>query len=136
MTENKIELEVSDWVTFLSNEKFGFNNTLLSLASFFVAAFSIIIIYLAHSWYKTFGIGFFMGSAIGWYTGTGRALYARGKLAGTILDKMAEGKIIDKEDIQKEWIDGVTKIRGKSSSKIENGYSSVTNPLPSIKNGK
>jgi hypothetical protein len=111
--ENKIS--VGDWITFLGNEKSWVISAMISIGAFLVGIFAVIISVAAPGLWRLFGIGIFVAYLLYWYLQkdkrpNGQDLYRKGKLAESILDKIMEGKIIEPEIIQKEWVFGLELI--------------------------
>jgi len=105
MAENEISLGVSDWIAFLSNEKFGFMNAMVGVASFFIAIIAIMYVSSVSNLDKSIGVGCLVILGIVWYlSGGGKNLYTEGKMAEDLLKKIMKGEFKNKEDIQREWL--------------------------------
>jgi hypothetical protein len=116
--EKRVKMEVSDWVTFLSSEKFGYMSAVLGSGTIFIAVIVFIATYYIPNPYKFIGIAVFVLYMGIWYFNkskffNGQYLVKRGRLADKFLDNIAAGNFTDKEDIQKQWLDEMAKISPK-----------------------
>jgi hypothetical protein len=114
-TAKKVEvkscLNVSDWVTFLSNERQGMASNVVSFSVFLVAAIALILVTSAHVAFAIVGAVIVFGSA-GWvYFQVLGPVRQRGYLADEILKGIISGELKDTDSIRREWTLGLTVIR-------------------------
>lgn len=106
--EDESWLTVSDWVTFLTSEKYGIMSNVLNFSAVFVALIAILFsirtgssmqvianvvvafALLAYAFFKVF-----------------RPFEKRGKLAEKTLASIMSGKLRSEESIRKAWEDGL-----------------------------
>ena len=104
-------LNVSDWVTFLSNERQGMMSNVVNFSVFLVAVIALILV---TSGYIVFAIasGIIAFGCAGWvYFRVLEPLRQRGKLADEILKGIISGEFKDVDSIREEWVLGLTVIR-------------------------
>ena len=109
--EDKSCLRVSDWVTFLSNERQGMMSNVVNFSVFLVAAIALILVTSA---YIVFAIasGIIVFGCAGWvYFRVLEPLRQRGHLADEILRRIISGEFKDADSIREEWVLGLTVIR-------------------------
>jgi hypothetical protein len=110
-TEPKSCLNVSDWVTFLSNERQAMMSNVVNFSVFLVAVVALILV---TSGYVAFAIasGIITFGCAGWvYFRVLAPLRQRGKLADEILKGIISGELKDADSIREEWLLGLTVIR-------------------------
>ena len=103
-------LTVSDWVTFLSNERQGMMSNAVNISVFLVAAIALILV---TSGYITFAIvsGIIVFGCAGWvYFRVLEPLRRRGHLADEILKRIISGEFKDVDTIRQEWVLGICVI--------------------------
>ena len=105
----------SDWVTFLSGEKFGLINSFMGLGSIAIAVLVFMASYAVIGWYKSIFMLLFITLMLNWYyrkkkKPTGKELNLRGELANKILDKIMSDQLNEEDDIRKEWLEGLERI--------------------------
>lgn len=104
-------LNVSDWVTFLSNERQGMMSNVVTFSVFLVAVIALILV---TSGYVVFAIasGIIAFGCAGWvYFRVLEPLRQRGSLADEILRRIISGELKDADSIREEWVLGLTVIR-------------------------
>jgi hypothetical protein len=104
-------IKVSDWVTFLSNERQGMMSNVVSFTVFLVAAIALILV---TSGYIVFAIasGIIVFGCAGWvYFSVLEPLRQRGHLADEILRRIISGRLQDTGSIHEEWVLGLDVIR-------------------------
>jgi hypothetical protein len=109
--EAKSCLNVSDWVTFLSNERQGMMSNVVNFSVFLVAVIALILV---TSGYIVFAIasGIIAFGCAGWvYFRVLEPLRQRGNLADQILKRIISGELKDTDSIREEWVLGLTVIR-------------------------
>ncbi len=109
--EAKSCLKVSDWVTFLSNERHAMMSNVVNFSVFLVAVIALILV---TSGYIAFAIasGIVTFGCAGWvYFRVLAPLRQRGKLADEILKGIISGELKDADSIREEWVLGLTVIR-------------------------
>ena len=102
---------LSDWVTFLSNEKHGMMNNVVNFAVLLVG---VIALGLATSGYTVLAIASVMVAlgCVGWaYFKVLGPLHQRGNLADGILKRIISGEFRDADTIRDEWVLGLSVIR-------------------------
>jgi hypothetical protein len=114
-TVKKVEanscLNISDWVTFLSNERQGMMSNVVNFSVFLVAVIALILV---TSGYIVFAIasGIIAFGCAGWvYFRVLAPLRQRGNLADEILRRIISGELKDPDSIREEWVLGLTVIR-------------------------
>lgn len=111
------ELTISDWVTFLTGEKYGVLSNLFAFGSLVVAAFSIIQLTKTIYWISIIGIVIVVLLALfvsyHLYFGVVSRFELRGKLAGKLLGKIMSRELRNEEAIRREWLAGVAEIEKK-----------------------
>ena len=108
--EAKSCFTVSDWVTFLSNERQGMMSNAVNISVFLVAAIALILV---TSGYITFAIvsGIIVFGCAGWvYFRVLEPLRRRGHLADEILKRIISGEFKDVDTIRQEWVLGICVI--------------------------
>jgi len=103
-------LKVSDWVTFLSNERQGMMSNVVNFSVFLVAAIALILV---TSGYIVFAIasGIIVFGCAGWvYFRVLEPLRQRGYLADEILKRIISGELKDADSIRGEWGLGLSVI--------------------------
>ena len=108
--EAKSCFTVSDWVTFLSNERQGMMSNVVTISVFLVAAIALI---LATSAYVAFAVasGIIVFGCAGWvYFRVLEPLRQRGHLADELLRKIISGEFTNSETVRREWVLGLTVI--------------------------
>ena len=104
-------LKVSDWVTFLSNERQGMMSNVVNFSVFLVAAIALILVASAHIAFAIVSAIIVFGSA-GWvYFRVLGPLRQRGYLADEILKGIISGELKDADSIRGEWALGLAVIR-------------------------
>jgi hypothetical protein len=101
---------VSDWVTFLSNERQGMMSNVVNISVFLVAAIALILVTSA---YVAFAIasGIIVFGCAGWvYFSALEPRRQRGHLADEILKRIISGEFTNSETIRREWVLGLTVI--------------------------
>jgi hypothetical protein len=104
-------LKVSDWVTFLSNEKHGMMSNVVNFSMLLVAVIALI---LATSGYTVFVVASVIIAlgCVGWaYSKVLGPLHRRGNLADGILKRIISGELKDADGIREEWVLGLAVIR-------------------------
>jgi hypothetical protein len=104
-------LNISDWVTFLSNERQGMMSNVVNFSVFLVAAIALILV---TSGYIVFAIasGIIVFGCAGWlYFRVLAPLRQRGNLADEILRRIISGELKSADSIREEWVLGLTVIR-------------------------
>ncbi len=104
-------LAVSDWVTFLSNERRDMMSNAVNISVFLVAAIALILV---TSGYVAFAIasGIIVFGCAGWvYFSVLEPLQRRGHLADEILKRIISGELKDASSISQEWALGLSVIR-------------------------
>jgi hypothetical protein len=104
-------LNVSDWVTFLSNERQGMMSNVVNFSVFLVAVIALILV---TSGYVAFAIasGIIAFGCAGWvYFRVLEPLRRRGNLADEILRRIISRELEDTSSIRQEWLLGLTVIR-------------------------
>ena len=104
-------LNISDWVTFLSNERQGMMSNVVNFSVFLVAVIALILV---TSGYVAFAIasGIIAFGCAGWvYFRVLEPLRQRGSLADEILRRIISGELRDADSIREEWVLGLTVIR-------------------------
>ena len=104
-------LNVSDWVTFLSNERQGMMSNVVNFSVFLVAVIALILV---TSGYVVFAIasGIIAFGCAGWvYFRVLEPIRQRGSLADEILRRIISGELRDADSIREEWVLGLTVIR-------------------------
>jgi hypothetical protein len=114
-TAKKVEakscLTVSDWVTFLSNERHGMMSNVVNFSVFLVAAIALILVTSAHIAFAIISAIIVFGSA-GWvYFQVLAPVRQRGHLADEILKGIISGELKDADSIRGEWALGLAVIR-------------------------
>jgi ABC-type nickel/cobalt efflux system permease component RcnA len=114
-TAKKVEakscLTVSDWVTFLSNERQGMMSNVVNFSVFLVAAITLILVASGHIAFATVSAIIVFGSA-GWvYFRVLGPIRQRGYLADEILKGIISGELKDADSIRGEWALGLAVIR-------------------------
>ena len=104
--EEKSYLTVSDWVNYLTSEKFGVMSTVLNVSAVLVAL--VALIYAAsttHTLWEAISNGVVVFS-LGGYTVMKifRPFEQRGKKAERILKDVMSGNLKSEESIRKEWL--------------------------------
>jgi len=100
-------LEVSDWVTFLSNEKQGNISSFLSwtavLMALIAVTISITFVTEGRGWEKTLGfVSILVALFCAWLMG-GKLFYRRYTDALKTLNKIMSGDLTQEKAIRKEW---------------------------------
>ena len=115
--ENESWLTVSDWITFLSSEKYGIMSNTLSFAVLLVALIGMILLTKAGTTtWQIIGNGIFVFSILAFaYVRVFRPFEKRGKLAEKILKDVISGTLISEASIRKAWEAGL--IMGSKGSK-------------------
>lgn len=104
-------LTVSDWVTFLSNERQGMTSNVVNVSVFLVAAIALILVASAHIALAVISTIIVFGSA-GWvYFQVLEPLNRRGYLADHVLKGIISGELRDAEAIRGEWTLGLAIIK-------------------------
>lgn len=112
--ERKSHLTVSDWVTFLTGEKYGLASTYFAFLSVMVALFGILLITGTTDWSRIIGAIMLLGALVYLiYFGAANRLQKRRKLVDEILDRIICGDLTDGENIHKQWMDGLKQIKKK-----------------------
>jgi hypothetical protein len=109
--EAKSCLNVSDWVTFLSNERQGMMSNVVNFSVFLVAVIALILV---TSGYIVFAIasGIIAFGCAGWvYFRVLEPLRQRGNLADQVLKRIISGELKDTDSIREQWVLGLTVIR-------------------------
>jgi len=109
--EAKSCLNISDWVTFLSNERQGMMSSVVNFSVFLVAVIALILV---TSGYIVFAIasGIIAFGCAGWvYFRVLEPLRQRGSLADEVLRRIISGELKDADSIREEWVLGLTVIR-------------------------
>ena len=109
--EAKSCLNVSDWVTFLSNERQGMMSNVVNFSVFLVAVIALILV---TSGYIVFAIasGIIAFGCAGWvYFRVLEPLRQRGSLADEVLRRIISGELKDADSIREQWVLGLTVIR-------------------------
>jgi len=109
--EAKSCLNISDWVTFLSNERQGMMSNVVNFSVFLVAVIALILV---TSGYIVFAIasGIIAFGCAGWvYFRVLEPLRQRGSLADEVLRRIISGELKDADSIREEWVLGLTVIR-------------------------
>ena len=114
-TAKKVEakscLTVSDWVTFLSNERQGMMSNVVNFSVFLVAAITLILVASGHIAFATVSAIIVFGSA-GWvYFRVLGPIRQRGYLADELLKGIISGELKDADSIRGEWALGLAVIR-------------------------
>jgi len=114
-TAKKVEakscLTVSDWVTFLSNERQGMMSNVVNFSVFLVATIALILVTGAHIAFAMVSATIVFGSA-GWvYFRVLGPLRQRGYLADELLKGIISGELKDADSIRGEWALGLAVIR-------------------------
>jgi len=114
-TAKKVEvkscLTLSDWVTFLSNERQGMMSNVVSFSVFLVAAIALILV---TSGYVAFAVvsGIIVFGCAGWiYFKVLEPLRRRGYLADELLKGIISGELKETDSIRAEWALGLAVIR-------------------------
>ena len=108
---DKSYLKVSDWVTFLSNERQGMMSNVVNFSVLLVAAIALV---LATSGYTVFVIASVIIAlgCVGWvYFKVLGPLHQRGNLADGILKRIISGELKDADNVREEWVLGLSVIR-------------------------
>jgi hypothetical protein len=113
-TAKKVEarscLNISDWVTLLSNERQGMMSNVVNFSVFLVAVIALILV---TSGYIVFAVasGIIAFGCAGWvYFRVLEPLRQRGNLADAILKKIISGELKDADSIREEWVLGLAVI--------------------------
>jgi len=110
-TEVKSCLNVSDWVTFLSNERQGMMSNVVNFSVFLVATIALILVTSGYIGVAIASAIIVFGSA-GWvYFRVLGPLRQRGYLADEILKGIISGELKDADSIRGEWALGLAVIR-------------------------
>lgn len=114
--ENESWLTVSDWITFLSSEKYGIMSNTLSFAALLVVLIGMILLTKAGTTWQIIGNGIFVFSILAFaYVRVFRPFEKRGKLAEKILKDVISGILRSEVSIRKAWEAGL--IMGSKGSK-------------------
>ncbi len=101
---DKSWLTVSDWVTFLSNEKHGISSSFLSFCAVFVALIAIVLSTRNNNWIQSLGTSVFVLALTAWvFCKVFKPLRRRATDARKILNRILSGELIQEEDIRKAW---------------------------------
>jgi ABC-type antimicrobial peptide transport system permease subunit len=113
--EEKSNLTVSDWITFLSSEKHGLATTYFSFLALAVSLFSMFYVTSTSKsfWVPLIIFLFIVLVAYLIFIGAANRLQQRGQAAKEILDKIISRELIKEEDIRNEWLDRISKINNK-----------------------
>jgi len=110
--KNEAWLTVSDWVTFLTSEKYGIMSNVLNFGVLLVALIAIALSTRGNTAMQAIGNGIFAFALLGFvYFKVFRPFEKRGKLAQGILDRVMSGKLKNESSIRKEWEDGLTTFK-------------------------
>lgn len=111
--ENESCLKVSDWVTFLTSEKQGTINTMLSFGVLLVALIALVFSAKSNTTMQAINI-FILGIAlVVWGYFVFRHLEKHAKPAGEILKEIMSGDLTDESSIRQEWKNR-TKVRKRA----------------------
>jgi len=107
--EEKSYLTVSDWVNYLTSEKFGIMGSVLNVGAVLVA--SVALIYSTTSTNTLWGSitnGIVVLALTGYlFMKIFRPFERRGKLAERVLKSIMSGELKSEESIRKVWLDGL-----------------------------
>jgi len=105
-------LTVSDWVTFLSNEKHGIISSFLSFCAVFVALIAIVLSTRNNNWTQSLGTSVFVLALTAFvFFKVFRPLRRGATRAEKILNRILSGELRKEKDIRKAWGLGVRQIR-------------------------
>ena len=96
-------LPISDWITFLTNEKNSNISNIISFAAFFLAAFAIIKTVTTNSVVGAVVLAVLAGALAFIYLRTIGRYGHRAREAGKLLDDIMSGKERDPSKIEERW---------------------------------
>ena len=102
-----IQLAVSDWVTFLSSEKYGVLGNVIGIGAFLLAVLAIILAIEPNPIVRLIPVCIFGGYAFWFLIWRVGPFQTRGKLAEKILDRILKGELKDESNIREEWTKGL-----------------------------
>ncbi|MFC1870601.1 hypothetical protein ACFLYE_04980, partial [Chloroflexota bacterium] len=104
-------LTVSDWVTFLSSEKYGILGTALNIGAFFLAVLAIILATEPNPVARLIPVvifGVYVFCFLFWRL---VPIQTRGRLAEKTLDKIMRGELKEVSTIHEEWTNGLSVLK-------------------------
>jgi hypothetical protein len=101
--QDEPRLAVSDWVTFLSSEKYGTLGSIISIGAFLLAALAIILATETNPVARLTPVCLFGVYAIWFLFWRLGPFQTRGKLAENILDRIMRGELKGESNIREEW---------------------------------
>jgi len=99
-------LTVSDWVTFLSNERQAHSSNFLSFSAVVVASIAILFGIFSttnKTWSDIMGISLFSVLVLVVWVGLSKPFDKNSTRAKNILTKIMEGELTQEKDIRKSW---------------------------------
>lgn len=106
--EEESYLTVSDWVNYLTSEKFGIMGTVLNVSVVLIALVALIYSTSTDTLWSSIANGIVVLALTGYLLmKILRPFERRGKLAERILKKVMSGELKSEESIRKAWLDGL-----------------------------
>lgn len=105
--EEKPHLTVSDWVNYLTSEKFGIMGTVMNFAVFLIALVALIYSTSTNTLWSSIANGIVVVALTGYLLmKIFRPFERRGKATERILKRIMSGELKSEESIRKEWLEG------------------------------
>ncbi len=115
--EEKFYLTVSDWVNYLSGEKFGIMGAVLNVSTVLVALVALIYSISSNTLWTAIANGVVVLALTGYILmKIFRPFERRGKLAERILKNVMSGELKSEVSIRKAWLDGLNLKRQSETS--------------------
>lgn len=106
--EEESYLTVSDWVNYLTSEKFGIMGTVLNFGAVLIALVALIYSTSTNTLWSSITNGIVVLALMGYLLmKIFRPFERRGKLAERVLTKVMSGELKSEESIRKAWLNGL-----------------------------
>lgn len=110
--KNEAWLTVSDWVTFLTSEKYGIMSNVLNFGMLVVALIAVVLSTETNTWTWVIASWIFSCALLVYVLfKVFRPFEKQGKLAQDILDRVMSGELKNESSIRKEWEDRLTTFK-------------------------
>jgi len=110
--KNEAWLTVSDWVTFLTSEKYGIMSNVLNFGMLVVALIAVVLSTRTNTWIWVIASWIFSFALLAYVLfKVFRPFQKRGILAEKTLERIMSGKLKNESSIRKEWEDGLTTFK-------------------------